>query len=96
MDVIIIIISFLIIMNIIGFAIMGVDKERAKRREWRIPEKVLFLVCIFGGSLGSTIGMYFFHHKTKHWYFRYGFPVIFTIHIAVAAYLIGSGIIIIM
>ena len=91
MTVIIIIISTLFIMNIIGFASMGIDKKRAVMREWRIPEHTLFAICILGGSIGSTIGMFHFHHKTKHWYFRYGFPAIMIIHIILAAFLIGSG-----
>lgn len=96
MDVIIIIVVFLIIMNILGFAAMGIDKWKAKHHAWRISEKALFAICIFGGSLGSTVGMYTFRHKTKHWYFKYGFPVILIIHICIAAFLIGSGMIIIM
>ena len=91
MGVIIAILIFLAVMNIIGFALMGIDKSRAARRQWRIPERTLFAVAVFGGSLGSTIVMFFFHHKTKHWYFRYGFPVILVIQIIVAAYFIGSG-----
>lgn len=96
MDVIIIIVIYLVIINIVGFASMGIDKWKAKHHAWRIPERILFTIAIFGGSLGSLIGMYTFRHKTKHWYFVYGFPAIFAIHIIIAAYLIGSGNIIIM
>ena len=64
-----IIAAYLLIMNIIGFALMGIDKRRAVKRLWRISESTLFVVAIIGGSLGSIIGMRFFHHKTKHWYF---------------------------
>ena len=67
---------YLVIANIIGFCMMGIDKRRAKRHEWRIPEKVLFLCSLFGGSIGTWAGMYFFHHKTKHWYFVVGMPLI--------------------
>jgi uncharacterized membrane protein YsdA (DUF1294 family) len=91
MDVIVYIIVFLVFMNIIGFASMGIDKYKAVHREWRIPERTLFVIAIFGGSLGSTIGMYAFHHKTKHWYFSYGLPAILLIQILLAAFLIGSG-----
>lgn len=55
---------------------MGIDKRRAVKHAWRIPEKTLFLTAILGGSAGSIIGMQFFRHKTKHWYFRYGMPAI--------------------
>ena len=80
-------IAYLVIMNIIGLAVMGIDKSKAKRHAWRIPEKVLFLVSILGGSAGTWAGMYLFRHKTKHWYFVIGMPVIFFLHIAVAMYI---------
>ena len=90
MEVLFIIAGYVGLINIAGFASMGIDKWKAKHRAWRIPEITLFVICLFGGSLGSTIGMYTFHHKTKHWYFRYGFPLILAVHLAVAAYIIGS------
>ena len=62
MIVISIITGYLVIMNLIGFAVMGIDKRRAVKRLWRIPESTLFIVALIGGSLGSIIGMYFFHH----------------------------------
>ncbi len=96
MNAICLILIYVAIMNIIGFVIMGVDKKRAEKHEWRIPEKTLFAVCILGGSLGATLGMFFFHHKTKHWYFRYGFPAILVIHIILAIFLVGSNNITIM
>ncbi len=68
-------------MSVIGFIFMGMDKRRAKRKEWRIPESTLFLIAILGGGLGSTIGMFAFRHKTKHWYFRIFFPLFATIQI---------------
>ena len=58
-------IAFLGVMNLIAFILMGADKRRAERKRWRIPEKTLFLSAIFGGSLGSLLGMYFFRHKTR-------------------------------
>ncbi|MBQ8279024.1 MAG: DUF1294 domain-containing protein [Roseburia sp.] len=70
---------YLICINIIGFAMMGIDKNRAKRQAWRIPEKTLFVCALAGGCLGTTAGMYFFRHKTKHWYFKYGMPAILVI-----------------
>ncbi len=77
-----IIAAYLLIMNIIGFALMGIDKHRAMKRLWRISESTLFVVAIIGGSLGSIIGMRFFHHKTKHWYFVYGMPAILILEVA--------------
>ena len=82
-DIRIIIAIYLGIVNIIGFILMGVDKSKAKRRKWRIPEATLFLVAAIGGSVGSIIGMYTFRHKTKHWYFVVRMPVILLIQVVV-------------
>ncbi len=71
-----ILIVYLIVINIIGFILMGVDKKKAKIGAWRIPEKVFFIVSIIGGSLGTWAGMYIFRHKTKHWYFVVFIPLI--------------------
>ncbi len=84
----IILIAYLIIMNIAGFATMGVDKARAQKGAWRIPEATLFLVAILGGSIGSIFGMQHFRHKTKHWYFAVGMPVIFFLQLALAIFII--------
>ena len=77
-----ILICWLLIMNIVGLAVMGIDKSKARRHLWRIPEKVLFLVSLFGGSIGTWAGMYIFRHKTKHWYFVVGMPAILIIQVA--------------
>ncbi len=63
--------------NLAGFIIMGVDKKRAIRGAWRISEASLFTTALAGGALGCTLGMQYFRHKTKHWYFKYGMPAIF-------------------
>ncbi len=70
--------GYLLIINLIGFIIMGVDKKRAIRGAWRISEASLFTVALLGGALGCTLGMNHFRHKTKHWYFKYGMPAIFA------------------
>ena len=70
-------IAYIVIVNIIGFVLMGVDKKRAIRGAWRISEATLFLTAFLGGALGCTLGMQHFRHKTKHWYFKYGMPIIF-------------------
>ena len=75
MGVITVIIIYFAVLNIMGFASMGIDKWKAAHHAWRIPEKVLFLIAIFGGSLGSIIGMYTFRHKTKHTSFKIIVPV---------------------
>ena len=79
-----ILIAYFLVMNIIGYAIMGVDKAKAKKHAWRIPEATLFSVAILGGSVGCILGMFHFRHKTKHWYFVVGMPLIFFIQLAIA------------
>ncbi len=83
----VIVLSYLGIMNLTGFILMGVDKRKAVRNAWRIPETRLFLFALLGGSLGSLLGMYFFRHKTKHWYFVWGMPFILAIQTVVLIYL---------
>ena len=70
---------FLIVVNIIGFVLFGIDKRRAIKHAWRIPEKTLFGVAIIGGSVGATLGMHLFRHKTKHMSFVIGMPMILAI-----------------
>ncbi len=74
--ILIIIIGYLTLINIAGFASMALDKHFATKHMWRIPEKVLFLIAIFGGSIGSNAGMQICRHKTKHWYFVVFMPAI--------------------
>lgn len=73
--------GYAIIINLIGFFLMGIDKRKAIKHAFRIPESTLFIVALIGGSLGSLLGMYIFHHKTRHWYFVYGMPAILILHI---------------
>lgn len=77
---------YLILMNLISFGLMGIDKQRASRRDWRIPEKVLFGAALLGGSVGAWAGMYLFHHKTRHWYFVVGMPLILAVQAALVWY----------
>lgn len=78
----IVLLGALAIMNMVGFALMGIDKYKAKKHAWRISEKTLFLVALLGGGAGSWAGMYVFSHKTKHWYFVIGMPVITVLELA--------------
>ena len=66
----------------IDFALMGVDKWKARRDAWRIPESTLWLFALLGGALGGTLAMQVFRHKTRHWYFRFGFPLLTVLQIA--------------
>ena len=73
---------YLVIVNIIGFLAMGIDKAKAKAGAWRIPEKTLLGIAVMGGGLGVMLGMEGFRHKTKHWYFKYGIPVVLMVEIS--------------
>ncbi|WP_281351961.1 DUF1294 domain-containing protein [Pallidibacillus pasinlerensis] len=64
----------LVVVNLLGFFMMGIDKRRAVKRSWRISEKWLWTVACFFGAIGATVGMYVFNHKTRHVSFRFGFP----------------------
>ncbi len=75
------IIIYIIIMSIISFCQMGIDKGRAKKLRWRISERTLFLTAGIGGSFGCLLGMYVFRHKTKHLRFVLGIPALMLVHI---------------
>ncbi len=81
MDVILLLTIYVLVINLVGFILMGIDKRRAIKRAFRIPEATLFTVACIGGSIGSILGMKFFHHKTRHWYFVYGMPIILILQI---------------
>ena len=72
---------YLCLVNVIGFLLMGLDKWKAKKRKWRAAEKTLFGIGMIGGSLGCWLGMYTFRHKTKHWYFVVGMPLILAVQV---------------
>lgn len=68
--------AWLALMSLALFFLMGIDKHRARRGRWRIPEKTLFLLALLGGGCGGWLGMRAFHHKTKHRTFARGFPAL--------------------
>lgn len=72
---------YFLLLNILGLISMGIDKRKARKHLWRIPEKSLFFIAILGGSIGSLSGMYLFHHKTKHKTFVIGIPVILVLQV---------------
>lgn len=84
-----IVIIYSIFINLTGFFAMGIDKAKAKARAWRISEKTLFGIAFLGGSIGTWAGMYVFHHKTKHWYFKFGMPGILLLQIIIVWYSFG-------
>lgn len=73
---------YLAITNMISYFLMYYDKACAKSKQWRVPEKILFQVVLAGGGIGGTLGMFRFRHKTNHIHFRYGFPAIAIMQIA--------------
>ena len=80
-------IIYLILINAIGFFIMLVDKRKAIKNRWRIPEKTLFLIALAGGSVGALAGMYCFRHKTKHKRFTVGIPFILFLQLVLLVFL---------
>ena len=86
-----IIAALLAIINIIGFVIVAVDKHKARKRKWRIPEKTFFLICVLGGCPGVYAGLILFSHKTKHWYFMIGIPMIFLLQLLAVCYFLFLG-----
>lgn len=79
---------YLIIINIITFALYGLDKWRAMTRQWRIREKQLIGLALIGGAVGAMIGMTIFHHKTRKWYFKLGIPAILVIQVTLVVHFI--------
>lgn len=79
-----IIIVYLLLMNLAGLIMMWSDKRRSEKDKWRIKERTLFIVSILGGSIGTWAGMYIFRHKTRHWYFVIGMPLILVLQIVLA------------
>lgn len=86
------VISALLVMNLFSFWLMRYDKKCAKKKKRRVPEKTLFLAAALFGGLGGTMGMFAFHHKTQHWYFRVFFPVLMILQAGIIIYLFVSGI----
>ncbi len=82
---------YLAVVNLAAFALMGVDKRRAERGAWRIPERTLFLPAILGGSPGAILGMQVFRHKTRHRQFMIGMPLILLVQLVIVGLLIWKG-----
>lgn len=78
---------YLALINLLGFFMMGIDKGKAKKQKWRIPERTLFAIALLAGSLGVLAGMYCFRHKTKHARFIIGIPFILVFQLAMTYWL---------
>ena len=74
-----ILIFYFFIINLIGYFLMYLDKEKAKKNKWRIKESTFFIIAILGGSVGAFLGMKVFRHKTKHLKFSIGLPLIIIV-----------------
>ena len=79
-------IVYLFVINVITFLIYGIDKQKAKKDKWRVPERVLFLFSFLGGSIGALSGMKVFRHKTQKWKFKIGIPFILILQIILSFY----------
>lgn len=79
-----ILLIYLLIINAVGFLFMFIDKQKAKKKKWRIPEATLMGIAAMGGSIGSLMGMYTFRHKTLHKKFTIGIPAILILQIGLA------------
>lgn len=88
MNIEIVLIVYFVILNIISFILMGVDKRKAINHQWRVSEKTLWVTAIIGGSIGSILGMRVFRHKTKHQLFTIGMPVILILQVFLLFYLL--------
>lgn len=91
MDVILILSIYFIGVNLLGFIMMGIDKRKAVKQKFRIPELTLFIISIIGGSLGSLLAMYSFRHKTKKKKFKFGIPFIIIIQLLIVFLLTYSN-----
>lgn len=84
------ILLYLLLINAAGFVLMLVDKFKAKKNLWRIPEATLMGVAALGGSIGSLLGMYTFRHKTKHPKFTIGIPLILALQVLLVVFILGK------
>lgn len=73
---------YILLINLIAFVVFGIDKRKARKGQWRVPESTLFILALIGGSIGALLGMLAFRHKTKHRKFTIGIPLILALQIA--------------
>ena len=85
-----ILLIYLLTINLVAFVLFGIDKWKAEKQKWRIPESTLLSFAALGGSIGAWIGMKVWHHKTLHKKFKYGVPAIFILQIALVGWFLYS------
>ena len=83
-----ILIYYFLAINFVAFIVYGIDKLKARKNLWRIPETTLLLLAVIGGSVGAWLGMRVWHHKTMHLKFKYGVPIILVAQVALGVYLL--------
>ena len=89
---VLLLVAYVAIINTLAFIVYGIDKLKAKKGKWRIPESTLLLLAIIGGSIGAWFGIKVLHHKTLHKTFKYGIPLIVIIQIVIAIYIFRENI----
>ncbi len=77
---------YLLVVNVLTFVVYGIDKWKARRERWRVPEATLLVLAAAGGSVGAWVAMQLFRHKTQKKKFRYGVPVLFVLQLAAVVY----------
>lgn len=83
----VLVISYLVLLNGVSFVLFGIDKHKARKGSWRIPERTLLLLSVLGGSVGALVGIKVWHHKTLHKKFSIGVPIILCLQMALAVWL---------
>ncbi len=78
---------YLLLINAVAFLLMRIDKQKARKNRWRIPESTLIMTAVLGGSIGALAGMYLFRHKTKHLKFTLGVPAILVVQVFLGGYI---------
>lgn len=78
---------FFVALNVVTFFVYGIDKLKARRHKWRIPESTLLLLAVVGGSIGALLGMKLWHHKTQHKKFKYGLPLILLVQVVLIVWI---------
>lgn len=80
--------GILLTLNLLTFIIYGIDKFKAKKAKWRIPESTLLFLAVFGGSIGAWLGLQVWRHKTQHKKFYIGIPMIITLQVIATIYIL--------